>query len=227
MLRLRRIPGVGCAALAALLIVSCSPDEPRSSASPVSALSAATLEPAARPLTEPAPPASQTGGFDGAAAYSHVAKLVGFGPHPPASDAIHRVQDYIRTQLKDFGCSVDEDDFHSATPIGDVAMKNLVAKIPGESQGIILLLTHYDTARIQGFVGAEDSGSSTGLMLEMAHLLCAKKKQPNAVWIAFLDGEEAQVEWTDTDSVYGSRELAARLAVSVISSGFAPSFSPT
>jgi Zn-dependent M28 family amino/carboxypeptidase len=39
------------------------------------------------------------------------------------------------------------------------------------------------------------------------------------VWIAFLDGEEAQVvqdgvaQWTATDSVYGSRELAARLAI--------------
>jgi Zn-dependent M28 family amino/carboxypeptidase len=51
-------------------------------------------------------------------------------------------------------------------------------------------------------------------MLEMARLLCGRK-DANAVWIAFLDGEEAQLEeWTDTDSVYGSRELAARMAVS-------------
>ena len=163
---------------------------------------------------EKAPPAAQTGGFDGAQAYDYMAKLVSFGPRPPASDAIHRTQDYIRTQLKSFGCAVDEDDFHSQTPIGSVAMKNIIAKIPGKGPGIILLLTHYDTARLDDFVGADDGGSSTGLMLEMARLLCAEKKQPNAVWIAFLDGEEAQVKWSDTDSVYGSRELAARLAVS-------------
>jgi Zn-dependent M28 family amino/carboxypeptidase len=94
-------------------------------------------------------------------------------------------------------------------------MRNIVAKIPGEGPGIILLLTHYDTARnIDNFVGANDAGSSSGLMLEIARLLCSAKKGPNALWIAFLDGEEAQVTWSDTDSVYGSRELAARMAVS-------------
>ena len=98
-----------------------------------------------------APPASQTGGFDGAQAYEFTAKLVSFGPRPPASDAIHRTQDYIRTQLKSFGCALDEDDFHSQTPIGSVEMRNIVAKIPGDGPGIILLLTHYDTARIEQF----------------------------------------------------------------------------
>lgn len=164
---------------------------------------------------EPAPPAQETGGFDGQKAFEHVAQLVAFGPRPPASDGIHRAQDYIRNQLRSYGCQVDEDDFHAQTPIGDVAMKNIVAKVPGDGPGIILLLTHYDTlSSVKDFVGANDSGSSTGLMLEMARLLCAKK-QANAVWIAFLDGEEAFVDWNQNeDHTYGSRELAARLAVS-------------
>jgi glutaminyl-peptide cyclotransferase len=167
-----------------------------------------------------APSVSQTGGFDGARAYRQVAKLVSFGPRPPDSDAIHRTQEYLHSQLAGFGCTLDEDSFHAQTPVGDVAMKNIVAKIPGTGQGIILLLTHYDTLRLENFVGAEDGGSSSGLMLELARLLCAGKPQQNAVWIAFLDGEEAQAvvngvaQWTDEDSVYGSRELAARMAVS-------------
>jgi glutaminyl-peptide cyclotransferase len=164
---------------------------------------------------EPAPPAAETGGFDGNKAFDHVAQLVAIGPRPPASEGIHRAQDYIKSQLQSFDCQVDEDDFHAQTPIGEVAMKNIIAKAPGEGQGIILLLTHYDTlSSVKDFVGAEDSGSSTGLMLEMARLLCTKK-QPNAVWIAFLDGEEAFVNWNqDDDHTYGSRELAARMAVS-------------
>ena len=167
-----------------------------------------------------APPASQTGGFDGARAYEQVAKLVSFGPRPPASDAIRRTQDYMHSQLSNFGCSIDEDSFNAQTPIGNVAMKNIVAKVPGAGQGIILLLTHYDTLRLDNFIGAEDGGSSSGLMLEMARVLCVGKPQANAVWIAFVDGEEAQMvqngvaQWTDADSVYGSRELAARMAVS-------------
>ena len=185
-------------------------------------MKAAAPLPASRGIasSDTAPPASETGGFDGQKAYEHVAKLVAFGPHPPASDAIHGVQNYIRSQLKSFGCATDEDAFNAQTPIGTLAMDNIVAKIPGSGQGIILLLTHYDTLRLDNFVGAEDSGSSTGLMLEMARILCSQPKRADAVWIAFLDGEEAQVvtdgqaQWSDADSVYGSRELAARLAVS-------------
>jgi Zn-dependent M28 family amino/carboxypeptidase len=51
-------------------------------------------------------------------------------------------------------------------------------------------------------------------MIEMARQLCGKKG-PNSVWIAFLDGEEAFVNWNqDNDHTYGSRELAARMALS-------------
>lgn len=166
--------------------------------------------------SEEAPPASQTGGFDGAKAYDYTAKLVSFGPHPPGTDAIRHTQEYIRAQLRGFGCAVDADDFHAQTPIGTLPMENIVAKIPGTGQGIILLLTHYDTLRtVPNFLGAVDGGSSSGLMLEMARVLCGeKKKQPNSVWIAFLDGEEAQVHWTEDDSVYGARELAASMALS-------------
>lgn len=171
-----------------------------------------------------APPASQTGGFDGAQAYAYVVKLVTFGPHPPDTPAIRQVQSYIRSQLKSFGCPVSVDDFHAQTPVGTLAMENIVAQIPGTGPGIIVLLTHYDTVRLPGFVGAEDGGSSTGLMLEMANVLCRAPKNHNAVWIAFLDGEEdqqnfenaqqAQSTWNEGENTYGSRELAARMELS-------------
>jgi Peptidase family M28 len=209
----------GVAVLAAFLAFSCGSNGAHtgSSASPAAANSAPS-SPAlpAVSVADAAPPASETGGFDGARAYQYVAKLVSFGPHPPGSGAIQDVQKYIRSRLQGFGCSVDEDDFHAQTPIGTLRMKNIVAKVPGSGRGIVLLLTHYDTKRVANFVGAEDGGSSTGLMLEMARLLCGGKKRPNAVWIAFLDGEEtqSQFEWLNADSLYGSRELAASLAVS-------------
>jgi glutaminyl-peptide cyclotransferase len=210
----------GALIAAVLGVAACSHDGSRSEAS---ASAAAASQPAASQNSaaatakpaESAPPASQTGGFDGAKAYDQVAKIVSFGPRPPASEGIHHVQDYIRAQLQSFGCTVDEDDFHASTPTGPIAMKNIIAKIPGTGQGIILLLTHYDSlGSVPNFVGAEDSASSTGVMLEEARLLCGKK-QANAVWIAFLDGEEAIINWDkDNDHTYGSRELAASLAVS-------------
>jgi glutaminyl-peptide cyclotransferase len=213
--------GFAVAVIAAMMAVAAcnhsgASADSSASAAPASQPSANQAN-AATPVkpTESAPPASQTGGFDGAKAWDQVAKIVSFGPRPPESEGIHHVQDYIRGQLQGFGCTVNEDDFHAFTPAGPMAMKNIIAKIPGTGQGIILLLTHYDSlGSVPNFVGAEDSASSTGVMLEMARLLCGKK-QANAVWIAFVDGEEAIVNWDkDNDHTYGSRELAASLAVS-------------
>jgi glutaminyl-peptide cyclotransferase len=200
-----------------------SPDALRSSSAPSAAPGAGGASPQAG-RDDAAPPADKTGGFDGARAFEHVARQVAFGPRPAGSAALRGTQAYIKEQLAAFGCAVEEDNFTGQTPIGPLAMKNIIAKIPSSSRGIVLLLTHYDTLRLDRFVGANDSGSSTGVMLEMARLYCgsspAKKLPALSVWIAFLDGEEAQVvehgvaQWTDTDSVYGSRELAARLALS-------------
>jgi glutaminyl-peptide cyclotransferase len=217
---------IAAPALAVFLSVGCSHDTPRlnaASAASASPAVSASQQTAVSPADE-APPASQTGGFDGAQAYDFTAKLVSFGPHPPDTDAMHHVQAYLVSELKSFGCVVDTDNFNAPSPVGDLAMENVIVKIPGSGQGIILLMTHYDTLRLADFVGANDAGSSSGLMLEMARLLCGLRKGPNAVWIAFLDGEEeqmnftsaqqAQTVWNDPETTYGSRELAARLAVS-------------
>jgi glutaminyl-peptide cyclotransferase len=166
-------------------------------------------------------PDSVTGRFDGARAYEHVRRLVEIGPRAPGSDGIHRAQAYIVGQLKSFGCQVEEHDFHGSTPVGDIAMKNIIAKVPGTGRDIVLYTTHYDTLRMANFVGADDGGSGAGTMLELARVLCGRKGTLN-VWIVFFDGEEAQghwtdrdsVQWTDTNSTYGSREMAASMALS-------------
>ena len=161
--------------------------------------------------------------FYGARAYEHVRHLVEIGPRPPDSDGIRRAQAYIIGQLKSFGCPVEEHDFHASTVLGNLAMKNIVVKLHGTNSGIILYTTHYDTLRMRNFVGADDGGSGTATMIELARLFCARKNSLN-VWIAFFDGEEAQGNWTDAASVqwkrdssnntFGSREMAAQMALS-------------
>lgn len=160
-----------------------------------------------------APPPEKTGGFDGKRAYALVAKQVAFGPRPSGSPAIAKLQDFLETELKSYGCTADIDSFSADTPIGRLPMKNIVVKIRGEKPGVILLATHYDTLLKENFVGADDGGSSTALMLELARRLCAQRGK-YAVWIAFFDGEEAMKRWSDTDSRYGSRQMAARLSTS-------------
>jgi len=217
MMLIRRALLVAVLAAAGILPAACGHDSAPSTSS-ASAAPAASIASTQAPViseADQAPPAAQTGGFDGAAAYDYTAKLVAFGPRPSGSDAIARTQDYIIGQLKSFGCAVDTDDFHASTPVGSLAMKNIIAKVSGAGQGIILLLTHYDTKRLDNFVGADDGGSSTGLMLEMARPLCKGPKRKYSVWMAFVDGEEAVVNWdTNNDNTYGSRELAARMALS-------------
>jgi glutaminyl-peptide cyclotransferase len=159
----------------------------------------------------PAP--EKSGGFDGKRAFAHVAKQVSFGPRPSGSQAIVHLQDYLQSELKSYGCSVETDSFGADTPVGRLPMKNMLVKILGENPGVILLGTHYDTLLKDNFVGADDGGSSTALMLELARLLCAQHGK-YAVWIAFFDGEEAMKQWSANDSRYGSRQMAARLSTS-------------
>jgi hypothetical protein len=160
-----------------------------------------------------APPPEKTGGFDGKRAFAHVAKQVSFGPRPSGSQALMHLQDYLQSELKSYGCSVETDSFGADTPVGRLSMKNILVKIPGDQPGIILLGTHFDTLLMDNFVGADDAGSSTAVMLELARLLCPQRGK-YAVWIAFFDGEEAMKHWSATDSRYGSRQMAARLAAS-------------
>jgi peptidase M28-like protein len=184
------------------------PAASESSAAP----SAAQQQPVAAP-PQPPPP-SQLDGFDAERAYDQVAKLVAFGPRPAGSDANRRQQQYIISELKSYGCPVEEDDFQARqTPIGDVGMKDIVVKIPGASPDIVLFGTHYDTKTLANFVGADDGASSTGLMLEIAREMCGRKNQLT-LWIAFFDGEEAfNWDWVDPDNTYGSRQLAAQMSL--------------
>src|SRR5882757_830224 len=121
--------------------------------------STAATKAATQQAGDEAPPAEKTGGFDGKRAFAQVAKQVGFGPRPSGSEAIGRLQEYIQSELTSYGCKVDTDSFAADTPVGRLPMKNIVAKVPGDKPGIIMLGTHYDTKLMPNFVGADDAGA--------------------------------------------------------------------
>ena len=206
-----RMAVVVCVLPAGLTGCKASGNESRGAASEPPSMSAIASTPPQ--TTDDAPPPEKTSGFDGKRAFAHVAKQVSFGPHPSGSPAIAQVQEYLLSELKSYGCTVETDAFTSDTPIGRLPMKNILVKSPGEKPGVIVLGTHYDTLLMDNFVGADDAGSSTAVMLELARLLCPQKEK-YAVWIAFFDGEEAMKHWSDSDSRYGSRQMAARLSTS-------------
>jgi glutaminyl-peptide cyclotransferase len=149
--------------------------------------------------------------FSGATALQFTRAAVAFGPRPVDSPAHRKLQAYILDKLKTFGCAVEQDTFTAQTPVGPKRMNNLIAKIPGSSKQLVVLTGHYDTKLMEDrvFVGANDAGSSTGFLLEMARVLCGKPSK-NDVYLVWLDGEEAIRNWAPDDSLYGSRHLARR-----------------
>lgn len=151
----------------------------------------------------------QAADFSGPSAFKYTQAAVAFGPRPSGSAANHQLQAYIRAQLHQWKCEVTEDPFLAKTPKGDVAMTNIIARFPGKSGRAIVVTGHFDTKLFPGrkFVGANDGGSSTGLLLELARDLSGASRLDD-VYVVFFDGEEAVNDWTDTDSVYGSRHLA-------------------
>jgi glutaminyl-peptide cyclotransferase len=149
--------------------------------------------------------------LSGEKAMEHVRAQVAFGPRPPGSEALESCRQYLVKELEGYGYVVERDSFEASTPYGPKKMVNLVARPKTSSGNVIALASHYDTKYFQNlrFVGANDAGSSTGLLLELARVLTSRKSGFD-YWFLFLDGEEAFIEWSTFDSTYGSRHLARR-----------------
>ncbi len=162
----------------------------------------------------PAAPAIPANEVSGERAFEHVKQMVAIGPRPAGSAGIERTRAYITSQIEAMGLKVDPQRFMSQTPIGQVAMSNLRVTLPGTQPGRIVIGSHYDTKPETAFVfvGANDAGSSTGLLIELARVL---KDKPRAFTyeLVFFDGEEAWGDWS-TGNTFGSRHYvdAARRA---------------
>ena len=209
LLRLRQgVNARGVAVLTVIMLCGCS-RKPASvaSAEPVEQPVASAQTPAAVQDAGPLPQ------FNGTAALQYVRQVVGFGPRWVGSPGHAKTEKLLRAELR--GLKVEEDAFPAATPAGPKAMRNFLADFPGTRGGIIVVAGHYDTLYHRPeFVGANDGGSSTGLLLQLARELRGElkngKREGCTVRLAWLDGEEAFQQWSSTDSLYGSRHLAEK-----------------
>jgi Zn-dependent M28 family amino/carboxypeptidase len=156
---------------------------------------------------------AQTGRVDPGQVMRHVEKIVSYGPHPPGSEAQKEVGSYIAQQLQSSGLEVHTHTFHPVTPLGRREMTNIWGVVEGKEDSIIVLASHYDSKYFEefSFLGANDSGSSSGLLLELARILKQENPTDYSLWFVFFDGEEAFFDWTSADSLYGSREFVRML----------------
>lgn len=156
--------------------------------------------------------AAGTGAFNGERAYESLQRIVALGPRPPGSREAEELRKLVRAEVEAAGLKIDILPFDAETPRGKRTMANLRAVVEGTQDGVIALSNHYDTKYFEEFefVGANDGGSTTAWMIEMARAL-GPTRQGRTIWLLWFDGEEAFKEWTSTDSLYGSREMVRHL----------------
>ncbi|KAL8714527.1 MAG: hypothetical protein Q9220_001475 [cf. Caloplaca sp. 1 TL-2023] len=159
-------------------------------------------------------------------------------PRVPGTPGSINVQnhfiDFFKTTLPKW--NIDLQNSTSKTPISgdkEVPFVNLIITrdppwtTPGFSSRLTLV-AHYDSlSSPKGFIGATDSAAPCAMLMHAARSIDAaltakwermksngmdiEFEDQQGVQVLFLDGEEAFKTWTDTDSLYGARSLAAEM----------------
>lgn len=209
-----------CVPLLALTLAGFSCDTAKVSPSDVPKVSAQAAQTDNPPLNLP-PDHGSPPKFDGDRAMQYVKEIVKFGPRPVGSANHRKVEEYILSRLK--GDDVENDIFTADTPVGKFPVHNIIAKFPGNKDGIIIVASHYDTnypLKNTSYVGANDGASSSALLLELANQLRGKTRDGYGVWLVWDDAEEAMKPDGSAgqpfempfqqDSLYGIKHLAEK-----------------
>ena len=128
----------------------------------------------------------------------------------PAAGAAAR---WLAESLQAMSVPATVDSFEDASCDGKATFHNVIGTLKGKEDGWIVLLSHFDTKSGvgEGFQGANDGGSSTGLLLELARLLQTRAPLRLNILFGFMDGEECKVAYRETDGFHGSKRLARQL----------------
>ena len=170
----------------------------------------------AAPALAAAPPADH-GAVTGAEVLRLTQQYVAVAPKRFVNSPGHAAaQAFIKDHFKPEAAKGDfiDDTFNARTPIGFVQMHNLIVKFPGKKPGIIVLASHYETnywLKDINFIGANDGACTSALLIALGQYYRDHPPQGYSVWLLFTDGEESiNSEWTNSDSLYGSRHIAAK-----------------
>lgn len=148
--------------------------------------------------------------FDGNKALDEASRFIALGPRCSGTDGAERAAGYLARRLKEIGIEPIIDEFKDMTPAGERTFRNVTGEIPGTKETQIILMSHYDTKSgiSPDFAGANDSGSSSGILLEVAKLLKSTSPTGPTIFLAFMDGEECMKEYGPHDGLHGSKRLA-------------------
>jgi glutaminyl-peptide cyclotransferase len=170
-------------------------------------------------LTYQPVPEKLAGDFSGETAYKHVKAIVDLGPRPPASEGYEKTLRYLEKEFAAQGWTTARQKFTRSTPKGPIDFTKLLARHKtGEADWTrsapVVISGHLDSKRMEAieFVGANDGGSSTGVILELARVLSTDPASAAKVEFVLFDGEEALLQnITPTDGLYGSKHYAREM----------------
>ncbi len=155
--------------------------------------------------------------FSGQAAYTLTQQYLNTAPHRWIGSEGHtKAEDFLKQHFAPEAAkgNFETDSFSASTPIGLLPMRNYIVRYPGKKDGIIVIGSHYETnywLKDVNFVGANDGAATSALLIELGNYLRAHPPEGYSVWLVFFDGEESiKPAWTSSDSLYGSRHLAAK-----------------
>ncbi|XP_062129358.1 glutaminyl-peptide cyclotransferase-like [Drosophila sulfurigaster albostrigata] len=143
-------------------------------------------------------------------------------PRVVGSRGHEQVRNYLVNSLNGLGFQTEVDEFKQRVPVlGELTFANVIGYINPQAENFLALACHYDSKYFPndpGFVGATDSAVPCAILLNTAKTLNTyllqqfRNRRDLGLMMIFFDGEEAFRDWTNSDSVYGSRHLAKKLA---------------
>ena len=142
-------------------------------------------------------------------------EFLAIGPRPSGSEGAAAAARWIAQEARRRGADVNIDEWREETAAGAMTFRNVAATLPGNKPGRIILGSHYDTKNLPGipdFQGANDSGSSTALLLMLITALDSIPAQERCTLeFVFFDGEECIDSYGPKDGLHGSRYHARRI----------------
>ncbi len=132
--------------------------------------------------------------------------LTGFGVREAGSPAEARAAAFLQQSLQEFDIAFEVREV--PLPTGEDSL-NVIARF-GEGVGHILLGAHFDSKPPSP--GADDNGSGTVVLLELARRLVEHAPENQRVTIAFFGAEEILIGYDGNSHHFGSRLLAGQMA---------------
>ncbi len=165
--------------------------------------------------------------FSADSAYAHIAAQVAFGPRVPNSAAHTATRDwYVQVLSRHAGAANVHVQSFTAEGYGErLNLSNVIASFNPEAEERILLAAHWDTRpradqdpdplkATRPILGADDGGSATGVLLELARIF-SENPPPVGIDIILLDGEDYGEEG-DLDRYFlGSRHWSKNPVIPV------------